>query len=115
MALTKADMAERLFEELGINKREAKELVEIFFEEIRGALERGRQVKLSGFGNSICATKISDRGAIPKLEKKSRSPRAAWSRFDRARSSRREWMNSMASRSSSRSPMELLGKLGGLI
>jgi integration host factor subunit alpha len=41
MALTKADMAERLFEELGINKREAKELVEIFFEEIRSALERG--------------------------------------------------------------------------
>ena len=51
MALTKADMAERLFEDLGINKREAKDLVEIFFEEIRGALERGRQVKLSGFGN----------------------------------------------------------------
>ena len=51
MALTKADMAERLFEELGLNKREAKELVEMFFEEVRGALENGRQVKLSGFGN----------------------------------------------------------------
>ena len=51
MALTKADMAERLFEELGLNKREAKELVELFFEEIRVALENGRQVKRSGFVN----------------------------------------------------------------
>jgi integration host factor subunit alpha len=51
MALTKADMAERLFEELGLNKREAKEMVERFFEEVRMALERGEQVKLSGFGN----------------------------------------------------------------
>ena len=36
-ALTKAEMAERLYEELGLNKREAKELVELFFEEIRQA------------------------------------------------------------------------------
>jgi integration host factor subunit alpha len=50
MALTKADMAEKLFEDLGLNKREAKELVEMFFEEIRQALEGGKQVKLSGFG-----------------------------------------------------------------
>jgi integration host factor subunit alpha len=51
MALTKAEMAEHLFEELGLNKREAKEMVEMFFEEIRMSLENGRQVKLSGFGN----------------------------------------------------------------
>ena len=51
MALTKAEMAEHLFEELGLNKREAKDMVEMFFEEIRQSLENGRQVKLSGFGN----------------------------------------------------------------
>ncbi|MEN8176070.1 MAG: HU family DNA-binding protein, partial [Pseudomonadota bacterium] len=51
MSLTKAELAEHLFEELGLNKREAKELVEMFFEEIRTALEKGQQVKLSGFGN----------------------------------------------------------------
>ena len=51
MALTKAFMAEKLYEELGLNKREAKELVEAFFEEVRAALESGDQVKLSGFGN----------------------------------------------------------------
>ena len=50
-ALTKAEMAERLFEELGLNKREAKEVVELFFEEVRAALEANEQVKLSGFGN----------------------------------------------------------------
>lgn len=66
MALTKADMAERLFEELGINKREAKELVEIFFEEIRGALEQGHQVKLSGFGNFELRDKNQRPGRNPK-------------------------------------------------
>ena len=66
MALTKADMAERLFEELGINKREAKDLVEIFFEEIRGALEQGEQVKLSGFGNFDLRDKNQRPGRNPK-------------------------------------------------
>jgi integration host factor subunit alpha len=50
MALTKADFAERLFDELGLNKREAKDMVEMFFEEIKGSLEHGEQVKISGFG-----------------------------------------------------------------
>jgi integration host factor subunit alpha len=66
MALTKADMAERLFEELGLNKREAKELVEQFFEEIRAALENGRQVKLSGFGNFDLREKNERPGRNPK-------------------------------------------------
>ena len=66
MALTKADMAERLFEELGLNKREAKELVELFFEEIRAALENGRHVKLSGFGNFELREKNERPGRNPK-------------------------------------------------
>ena len=66
MALTKADMAERLFEELGLNKREAKELVELFFEEIRGSLEKGQQVKLSGFGNFDLRDKKQRPGRNPK-------------------------------------------------
>ena len=66
MALTKADMAEMLFEELGLNKREAKELVELFFEEIRAALEGGNDVKLSGFGNFILRTKNERPGRNPK-------------------------------------------------
>ncbi|MGB5438533.1 MAG: integration host factor subunit alpha [Gammaproteobacteria bacterium] len=66
MALTKAEMAEKLFEELGLNKREAKELVELFFEEIRAALENGRQVKLSGFGNFDLREKNERPGRNPK-------------------------------------------------
>ncbi|HTT08870.1 MAG TPA: integration host factor subunit alpha [Gammaproteobacteria bacterium] len=66
MALTKAEMAEKLFEELGLNKREAKELVEMFFEEIRAALESGQQVKLSGFGNFDLRKKNQRPGRNPK-------------------------------------------------
>jgi len=66
MALTKADMAENLFEELGLNKREAKELVEIFFEEVRVALEQGHEAKLSGFGNFILRDKNQRPGRNPK-------------------------------------------------
>jgi integration host factor subunit alpha len=66
MALTKADMAEYLFEELGLNKREAKDMVELFFEEIRAALENGEQVKLSGFGNFDLREKKQRPGRNPK-------------------------------------------------
>ena len=66
MALTKAEMAEKLYEELGLNKREAKEIVEVFFEEIRTALESGNQVKLSGFGNFDLRDKNRRPGRNPK-------------------------------------------------
>lgn len=66
MALTKADFAERLYEELGLNKREAKEMVELFFEEIKGSLAQGEQVKLSGFGKFELRDKNSRPGRNPK-------------------------------------------------
>jgi len=66
VALTKADMAEKLYEELGLNKREAKELVEMFFEEVRSALESGDLVKLSGFGNFDLREKNERPGRNPK-------------------------------------------------
>jgi len=66
MALTKAEMAEKLFDELGLNKREAKEMVEMFFEKIRGSLEGGVQVKLSGFGNFDLREKKQRPGRNPK-------------------------------------------------
>ena len=66
MALTKADLAESLFEELGLNKREAKDMVELFFEDVRSALERGEQVKLSGFGNFDLRDKSERPGRNPK-------------------------------------------------
>ncbi|SJM93462.1 integration host factor (IHF), alpha subunit, DNA-binding protein, DNA replication [Crenothrix polyspora] len=66
MALTKADFAEKLFDELGLNKREAKDMVEMFFEEIKGSLEHGEQVKLSGFGKFELRDKNSRPGRNPK-------------------------------------------------
>jgi len=66
MALTKADMVERLFAELGLNKRDAKELVDQFFEVIKVSLESGRSVKLSGFGNFDLRDKRQRPGRNPK-------------------------------------------------
>ena len=66
MALTKAEMAEHLFDELGLNKREAKDIVELFFEQVRVALEEGEQVKLSGFGNFDLREKKQRPGRNPK-------------------------------------------------
>ncbi|MCC5869422.1 MAG: integration host factor subunit alpha [Gammaproteobacteria bacterium] len=66
MALTKAEMAESLFNELGLNKREARELVDTFFEDMRNALANGEQIKLSGFGNFDLRDKNQRPGRNPK-------------------------------------------------
>ena len=66
MAVTKATLAERLFDELGLNKREAKEMVELFFEEIKHSLETGDHVKISSFGNFDLRDKNSRPGRNPK-------------------------------------------------
>ncbi len=66
VALTKAELAEALFDDLGLNKREAKEFVDLFFETLRNCLEKGDEVKLSGFGNFELRTKNSRPGRNPK-------------------------------------------------
>lgn len=66
MALTKAELADLLFENVGLNKREAKDMVESFYDEIRVALENGEGVKLSGFGNFQLRAKPQRPGRNPK-------------------------------------------------
>ncbi len=66
MALTKAEIAEALFDQLGLNKREARELVDLFFEELRASLSTGVLVKLSGFGNFDRRDKNPRPGRNPK-------------------------------------------------
>jgi integration host factor subunit alpha len=66
MALTKAELTDLLFENVGLNKREAKEVVESFYEELRLALQKGEGVKLSGFGNFQLRTKPQRPGRNPK-------------------------------------------------
>ena len=65
-ALTKADIINHLFEEIGLNKRESKEIVECFFEEIASSLENNVPVKLSGFGNFELRDKKERPGRNPK-------------------------------------------------
>jgi len=66
MALTKADFAEQLFDELGLKKREGKDIVELFFEDIKRTLEQGEPVKISGFGNFALRDKVGRPGRNPK-------------------------------------------------
>jgi integration host factor subunit alpha len=66
MTVTKATLAITLFEQIGLNKREANDLVDRFFEEISAALEAGDFVKLSGFGNFMLREKPPRPGRNPK-------------------------------------------------
>lgn len=66
MALTKAELTDLLFENVGLSKREAKEVVESFYEEMRSTLQNGNGVKLSGFGNFQLRTKPQRPGRNPK-------------------------------------------------
>ncbi|MBI3155866.1 MAG: integration host factor subunit alpha [Burkholderiales bacterium] len=64
--LTKAELAELLFERLGLNKRESKDMVEAFFDIVHGALVAGADVKLSGFGNFQIRRKAPRPGRNPR-------------------------------------------------
>jgi len=66
MTLTKAELTDLLFNKVGLNKREAKDMVEAFFEEIRVKLEEREDVKLSGFGNFQLRDKPQRPGRNPK-------------------------------------------------
>ena len=66
MTLTKAELVDVLFEKVGLNKREAKNFVESFFEEISTQLEGDVSVKLSGFGNFQLRDKAPRPGRNPK-------------------------------------------------
>ncbi len=66
MALTKADMAKSLFNAIGLNKREARELVDLYFEELVAALADGEQIRFSGFGNFYLRDKKERPGRNPK-------------------------------------------------
>ena len=64
--LTKADLAELLFERLGLNKRESKDMIEAYFEIIHATLAAGGDVKLSGFGNFSIRRKAPRPGRNPR-------------------------------------------------
>ena len=65
-ALTKAQLADLLFDQLGVSKREAKDMVDAYFDLIAGSLVRGEEVKLSGFGNFQIRSKAPRPGRNPR-------------------------------------------------
>ncbi len=65
-ALTKAQLAELLFEQIGLNKRESKDMIDAFFDLISGSLVDGQDVKISGFGNFQIRTKAPRPGRNPR-------------------------------------------------
>ena len=65
-ALTKAQLAEMLFEQIGLNKRESKEMIDAIFELITEKLVQGEEVKISGFGNFQIRTKSPRPGRNPR-------------------------------------------------
>jgi len=64
--LTKAELSELLFDHLGLNKRESKDMVEAFFDILHNALVSGQDVKLSGFGNFNIRRKAPRPGRNPR-------------------------------------------------
>ena len=66
MTITKDSLVEMIHNEVGLNKREAKELIECFFEQIKASLENGNDIKFSGFGNFILRNKSPRPGRNPK-------------------------------------------------
>ena len=66
MTLTKSDIVEDLNNEIGLNKREAKELVDLLFNDIKNLLSEGHEVKLSGFGNFQLRDKLPRPGRNPR-------------------------------------------------
>ncbi|CAN1572915.1 HimA Bacterial nucleoid DNA-binding protein [Burkholderiaceae bacterium] len=64
--LTKAELADLLFEQLGLNKREAKDFIDAFFDHIMTDVAKGEDVKISGFGNFLVKTKQERPGRNPR-------------------------------------------------
>jgi integration host factor subunit alpha len=66
MAMTKAEIVERIYEKVGFSKKEATDVVESIFEIIKACLERGEKVKISGFGNFVVHAKRARKGRNPQ-------------------------------------------------
>jgi len=64
--MTKADLVEKIFEKIGLSKKEAQEIIEILFDTMKQTFVEGESVKLSGFGTFNVRRKMARRGRNPK-------------------------------------------------
>ena len=82
MTLTKAELADILVDKVSnVTKNDAKEIVELFFEEIRSTLARGEEIKISGFGNFQLRDKPQRPGRNPKTGERSADYRTPCGNF----------------------------------
>lgn len=65
-AMTKADIVESIYEKIGFSKKEAQDIVELIFETMKGTLEKGEKIKISGFGNFVVRQKRPRIGRNPQ-------------------------------------------------
>jgi integration host factor subunit alpha len=64
--MTKADIITQIYEKVGFSKKDATDVVEATFDIIKGCLEQGDKVKISGFGNFVVNTKRPRKGRNPQ-------------------------------------------------
>jgi integration host factor subunit alpha len=67
--MTKSDIVENIFEKVGFSKKDVAEVVELIFDTIKDSLEKGDNVKISGFGNFVVRQKRARRGRNPQTGK----------------------------------------------
>lgn len=64
--MTKADIIEAVYEQIGFSKKEAAEVVELVFETLKDTLAEGEKIKISGFGNFVVRPKRARTGRNPQ-------------------------------------------------
>ncbi|MDX1386105.1 MAG: integration host factor subunit alpha [bacterium] len=64
--MTKADLVESIYEKIGFSKKESSDIVELIFDTMKGTLEKGEKIKISGFGNFVVRDKRARMGRNPQ-------------------------------------------------
>jgi len=64
--ITKEHLVNHLFKTIGINKRESKAIIDLFFQQISEKLVAGEEVKISSFGNFTLRNKSERLGRNPR-------------------------------------------------
>ncbi len=64
--MTKADLADKIYEKVGLPKKEAEEIIEVLFSSLKNILSEGESIKVSGFGTFLVRKKGARKGRNPK-------------------------------------------------
>ena len=64
--MTKAELADKIYEKVGLPKKEAAEIIEILFDSMKNILAEGESIKIAGFGTFLVRKKGARKGRNPK-------------------------------------------------